>query len=422
MGKLSDIQIKAWMTKGEHFAGRSDGGNLYLRFREKKGSFKGDAVPRFVLRYRFAGSQRVVDLGSYGTISLADARKTAKEMMARVCLGHDVAGEKKQRKKDALAKIEADKSIITVGKLADDYFAAQVLGKVAHPNIVRAKIEKDIRPQIGKLPIGDVKPSHIDTMIQAIVGRGTPTVANKTLRLVKKIFDYAIKRDLVLSNPAIAFDQSDAGGKEMPRDRWLTQGELVILFEAMRKAQGWATQNGITVKLLLMLAVRREELIAAPTKEFDLEAGVWHLPGERTKTGASIDIPLPHQAVELLRDLVRMSEGSDWLLPARKMQSRQIPHIDLNTVGASLNKNVRPHMKDVPHFTIHDLRRTARTHIEALGFAPHIGERCLNHKLKGVAGVYNQHDYFGERKAAHQALADLLDQCECGRPKEAIKL
>ena len=188
MGKLSDIQIKAWMTKGEHFAGRSDGGNLYLRFREKKGKFKGDAVPRFVFRYRFAGSQRVVDLGSYGTISLSDARKTAKEMMARVCLGHDVAGEKKQRKKDALAKIEADKSIITVGKLADDYFAAQVLGKVAHPNIVRAKIEKDIRPQIGKLPIGDVKPSHIDTMIQAIVGRGTPTVVSPTAVMEPPMF------------------------------------------------------------------------------------------------------------------------------------------------------------------------------------------------------------------------------------------
>ena len=150
MGKLSDIQIKAWVARGEHFEGRSDGGNLYLRFRRKTETSPGDAVPRFVFRYRFVGKQRVVDLGSYGTISLADARKTAKEMLARVSLGHDVAGEKRQRKKDAVAKIEADKSIITMGKLADDYFAAQVMGKVAHPNIVRSKIEKDIRPQIGK--------------------------------------------------------------------------------------------------------------------------------------------------------------------------------------------------------------------------------------------------------------------------------
>lgn len=70
--------------------------------------------------------------------------------------------------------------------------------------------------------------------------------------------------------------------------------------------------------------------------------------------------------------------------------------------------------------TIHDLRRTARTHIEALGFTQHNGERSLNPELKGVAGVYNQLDYFGERKAAHQALADLPDQCEFGESK-AIK-
>jgi integrase len=118
--------------------------------------------------------------------------------------------------------------------------------------------------------------------------------------------------------------------------------------------------------------------------------------------------------VAILRELVRLGNGSAWLLPARKMQERMIPHIDLNTVGAALAKNIRPLMPDSANFTVHDFRRTARTHLAALGVLPHIGERCLNHKVKGVEGIYNRHDFFDERKEALQKWADLLDQLERG--------
>jgi integrase len=251
-------------------------------------------------------------------------------------------------------------------------------------------------------------------MLQTIVKRGAPTMANDVLRWVKRMFDYAIKRQMVTFNPATAFSLIDAGGKEASRERWLTRPELVKLFEAMRTAKGWNIENTYAVKLLLLLAVRREELIAAPLAEFDLDGAVWHLPAGRTKTGKAIDIPLPRQAVAILRELERLGGGSSWLLPARKMQSRMIPHIDLNTVGASLAKNIRPTLKDVAPFTVHDFRRTARTHLAALGVAPHVGERCLNHAVKGVEGVYMRHDFYEERKEALQKWADLLDQLERG--------
>lgn len=414
MGNLTDLQIRDWIKRGERFEQKGDGDGLYLRFRPKTASQKGDAVPCWLFRYRFDGKQRIINLGSYRALSLADARRTAKELRARVALGFDVAGEKKERKREAVAKIEAEKLAMTMGQLADEYFAAQILGRWKHPNIVRARIENDIKPNIGRLPIGDVKPQHIDAMLKVIVKRGAPTMANDVLRWVKRMFDYAIKRQMCQFNPAAPFDLADAGGKEESRDRWLTRPELIALFEAMRNATGFAFQNGLVVKLLLMLAVRKGELIAARVEEFDLDAGEWHLPAERTKTGAAIDIPLPRQAVVLVRDLVRLGDGSEWLLPARKMQERMVPHIDLNTVGANLNKCVRPLMPGVQPFTLHDFRRTARTHLEALGVTPHIAERCLNHKVKGVEGIYNRHDYWPERKAALQKWADLLEQCERG--------
>ena len=105
MGKLTDIQIRAWIKNGERFEGRADGDGLYLRFRE------GDASASWRYRYRFDGKQRVMNLGGYGTVSLAKARETAKSLAAKVALGHDVAGEKQDRKREAVAKIEAEMQV-----------------------------------------------------------------------------------------------------------------------------------------------------------------------------------------------------------------------------------------------------------------------------------------------------------------------
>lgn len=410
MGNLTDLQIRDWIKRGEHFEQRGDGDGLSLCFPERF------AVPVWKFRYRLAGKQRILNLGSYKILSLADARRTAKEMRARVALGYDPAGEKQERKREAVRKIEEERLRMTMGQLADEYFAAQIVGRWKYPNIVRARIEKDIKPNIGHLPIGDVKPQHIDAMLKEIVKRGAPTMANDVLRWVKRMFDYGTKRQMCQFNPAEPFNLSDAGGKEDSRERWLTRQELAALFVAMREARGWNMLNTHAVNLLLLLACRREELIAAPVAEFDLAHAVWHLPAERTKTGKAIDIPLPRQAVEILRELVRAGDGSAWLFPARKMQERMIPHIDLNTVGAALNKNVRPVMKNqgIPDFTVHDFRRTARTHLSALGVSPYVAERCLNHAVKGVEGIYNRHDFFEERKEALQKWADLLELCEHG--------
>jgi integrase len=408
MSKLSDIQIRNWIKNGERFDGKSDGDGLYLSYR------KDFAVPLWRFRYRFAGKPRIMNLGSYGQLSLADARKLAKELRARVSLGHDVAAEKQERKATAAAKIEAEKLAFTVAQLADEYFEARILGRWKHPNIVRSRIERDIKPQIGKLAVEDVKPAHIDELLKSIVKRKAPTVANDVLRWTKRMFDYAVKRHIVQYNPASAFDLSDAGGKESARERALSREELVNLFAVMRYAKGFTRENFLTVKLLLLLAVRKSELTGARQSEFDLDAALWSLPAERTKTGAAITIPLPRPAVEALHELHRLADGSAWLLPARKAQDRMLPHIHENTLNVALAK-VKPHMGDIDPFCIHDFRRTARTHLAALGVESHIAERCLNHKLKGVEGIYNRHDYLDERRKALDIWAGFLEACEAGR-------
>lgn len=410
MGKLTDIQIRAWIRSGERFEGRSDGDGLYLSFPASA------SAPVWKFRYRFAGKQRIMNMGSFASLSLAKARETARELSAKVALGHDVAGEKQERKREAIEKIEAEKAAWTVNQLCDQFYERVIVPKWKHADIVRRRIENDIKPKLGKMKAEDVKPRDIDDMLQAIVKRGAPTVANDVLRWTKRIFNFAIKRHIVENNPASAFDPSDAGGKEESRERWLTSKEIIQLFAAMRDMLGsFSIENLYAIRLLLLLAVRKEELVAAPWAEFDLDKAIWHLPEERTKTSAAIDIPLPAMAVETLKELHRLANGSKYVFPARKMQHRMIPHIDLNTLNAALAKHIRPKLKDVENFTIHDFRRTARTHLAALGVDPFVAERCLNHKIKGVEGIYNRHDYFDERKDALCKWAKMLSALEAGK-------
>ncbi|GAB6048464.1 tyrosine-type recombinase/integrase [Methyloparacoccus murrellii] len=397
---MTDRAIQSWIRKGERFEGRADGGGLYLSYRE---NFK---TPVWRFRYRLAGKARVMVLGSYADLPLAEARRLAKSLRAKVALGHDPALEKQDRIREVVARHSA----LTVNQLADDFYNLRVKDRLKRPDLIRNLLERDIRPCLGNLRLDEVKPRHIDRMLRAIAGRGAPTTANDVLSLTKRLFAFAVVRQMIESNPAIAFEVSDAGGKEKPRDRALSRPEIVKFLDAL---QTTTEQNRLTFKLLLMLGVRKQELAAARVREFDLEAGVWRLPVDRSKTAAAIEIPLPGPAVEMIRELIRLGCSSHYLLPARKSQHRMLPHISESTLNVALT-DIRAHLPDVPHFTVHDLRRTCRTQLAALGIAPHVAERCLNHKLKGMEGVYDAHDYFEERRDALNQWAALLGALERG--------
>lgn len=405
---MTDKAIQAWVKKGERFEGRADGGGLYLSYRE---NFK---TPVWRFRYRLAGKARVMVLGSYADLPLAAARKLVKELRAKVALGHDPALEKQERIQAAIARQEA----LTVGRLADDYYSLMVKNRLKRPDLIRNLLERDIRPRLGSLRLDEVKPRHIDGMLRAIVDRGAPTTANDVLSLTKRMFSFAVVRHLIGSNPASAFGMADAGGKEKPRTRALSRPEIATFFQAL---QTTTQQNRLTFKLLLMLGVRKQELTAARVREFDLDAGVWRLPVDRSKTAAAIEIPLPDPAVAAIRELIRLGCSSHYLLPARKSQHRMLPHVSESTLNAALT-DVRAAMPGVPHFTVHDLRRTCRTQLAALGVPPHVAERCLNHKIRGMEGVYDAHDYLEERREALNRLAALLVALERGEDWNVVPM
>lgn len=405
MPKLTDIQIRSWIKSGERFEGRADGNGLYLRYR------KVDKSPNWRYRYRYAGKARAMLIGSYADLSLAKARDIAKELSARVALGYDVAGEKQERKLEALAKIEAEKNALSVAELAAEYYARQIENTYKHPELFRSSLQKNIVALIGKMKVEDVRPRHVDVVLQDVIKRGSPTVANDVLRMLKRLFDYAVVRGIIEVNPAISFSAKDAGGKEQGRKRALSREELMMFFRALRNGRGISRENELAFKIILALGVRKMELCAAEWSEFDLANEVWHLPGSRAKNGDDIDIPLPQPVIEWIKEIRLFAGDSSWLIPARRAQTAShISRATLNMVMPSVMKE----MSGVEPFSIHDLRRTMRTQMAGLGIDPLIAERCLNHKIPGIEGIYNRHQYFNERKAALAQWADLLVVLENG--------
>jgi integrase len=382
-----------------------DGGGLYLRKQKAHSSVS------WTLRYQFAGSDRWMKLGSYPDMSLADARKVARA--ARVKLDHDRDPLSERR-----AEREAYRRRGTFRQLAEDWFSVEVASRLKHPEVPRRYLDRHLLPKLGTLRAGEVTTGDILALVDPLRA-DSPAAANDVIRFARRIFDFGVRRRLVQHNPAGGLSpRLDGGGTERSRTRALSRDELERLFRSMRTTPGFSGTNALAVKLLLALCVRKGELIAARWEEFDLhgenpELGpVWQLPATRTKTGTGLNIPLSVQVVEWLRALEILAAGSEYVFPQRRRDARsRYGHVGRDTLNAAL-KSLN---HGLDHFTVHDMRRTARTHLAALGVRSEIAERCLGHKLRGVEGTYNTHDYYTERRDVLTTWAGLLCEFEHGR-------
>ncbi|MCL2876313.1 MAG: tyrosine-type recombinase/integrase [Betaproteobacteria bacterium] len=369
---VTDKTLRAWLRAAPIDRGIGDG----LTFLATViGAASGKAS--WILRYRFQGKQRDEALGRYPDISLKEARELARKHRGRIQQGIDIAAERRA----------AARQQDTVATLAQAWYERHIASTYKHPEVVLRVIRRHIDPVIGMLNIEDVRPMHIDNVLTRIVEADAPTIANDALRYLFRMFHFALKRKWIETNPVSGFELSDAGGTEAPRQRWLNQAEL----GAFAKAMNFGRENELAVWLLLALCVRKMELLAAKWSEFDLEKGVWSLHPSRTKKNHPIDIPLAPQVLRWLEEVKVFSCGSEYLFPARRRvrvrqgtpRRNRFDHVCPDTLNVALR---RLPLADIEHFTVHDMRRTARTHMAALGVDRFVAERALNHKVRDVEG------------------------------------
>jgi integrase len=408
---MNDAQINAKL-KAAKPGKYSIGDGLYFRVTAEGSGF-------FVVRYTINNRRREISLGKYGKLadglSLSNAKIEAAKIRAQVRDDIDPIAEKNR---SALNKHK------TVDDVADDWLKT-CKDRLENPQIPKRVYTKDIKPSIGDIAVKRINSGDIVDLVRAIKSSGRPTISNDALSYCKQIFNHAMKLGLIPYNPAMSLTMKDAGGIEKSRDRILSLEELKIVFRVMRENHDQFTRdNYIAFILLLCLGVRKGELIAAKWEEFDFEEQVWNLSADRTKTNAGIRIPIPESLNPLFEELKVRSCGSEYLFPSRRASKRRgyISDDTLNHALAKLfgdkgykKKEKLPNIlgkAGIEHFVIHDLRRTFRSLLAQQGVPPHIAERCLNHKLKGVEGVYDRYDYFEERKRSitnfTEAILDIL--------------
>jgi integrase len=390
MLKLNAKQLSALAKKGEPCR-TPLGESLYFRVNKSGGT-------SFEVRYTIFGKRRFITLENpFPQLSLAEARIKAAEIKLQTRNGKDPLEQR---------KLEEEKPFNQFRDLAEDWLAEREK-RIKTAYIYRRVYQKNIDPILGSLSPESIRPIDVRTVIQKIANSGRPAVANDALNYLKHIFRHGIKLGELQTNPADAFRYDDAGGIEKARTRALSEKDIKELFLVLNKQKDQVTRdNYLAIALLICLACRKMELLAAQWTEFKLDERIWSIPAERTKTGTTINIPLASQVVEWLHELKVRSAGSAYVFPSRRRSKRE--YVSPDTLNAAVSKLFSEEKLVITHFTVHDLRRSARTLLASLKVPPHVSERCLNHKLKGVEGVYDQYDYFDERKDALSQLANLV--------------
>ncbi len=396
INNLTDRKIKSLVKAGKATA-VSDGGGLTL-------SISASGYAAWVLRYRFGGKPCEVTIGPLDHIGLAAARDERTRLRQLLDSGINPA---RQKAADKAAQAAPSDTADTFAELAQLWFDKTQAPRLQNPEVVERVIRKYLNPALGKMHLTDITPAHIISCLEQITAAGAPTVANDARRHLQKIFGYAVIRGDLAVNPAAQITQDIAGNNEQARDRALTLGEVRKLLKAIEREREWfGRDNEIEIYLLLLTGVRKSELQQARWSEIDFAGSTWTIPKDRTKTRRrDFVIPLPTLAIELLRELEIRACGSEWVLPARRRGKRRLGHVSPDT----LNRQIIALEHGLPHFTIHDLRRTFRSRLSEIGTDFVVAERALNHKLPGMGEIYDQHDFIDQRRAALQRWSDVLE-------------
>jgi integrase len=357
---------------------------------------------RYVVQYRVNGQQRRESLGDIRKILLEAARKIARQRFSQAELGVDRTAEKAKVRANAKAKS------LTFEVVARRYLAAK-RGTIRDATYVQAEhhLLKLWKP-FSRRPIATITRADIASRLHAIVAeaatdprarrikevhRGKTTAARARGNL-STLFAWAMREGLVEANPTIA--TNDPGAGIPSRDRALTDGELSVIWRACAD-----DDFGRIIKLLILTGCRRDEVGGLRWSELDLGTGVITIPGERTKNHRTLSLILPPLAMEILR-AAPLRAGRDFVFGNRggSFSSWSYSMMALNTRVAAAQG------KPLPHWTMHDLRRTMRTGLGRLGVQPHIAERVVNHVQGGVEAIYDKYQYQSEMKAALALWAD----------------
>ena len=370
----------------------------------------------FIYMFWLNGKARRMTLGVYGQganqLTLAAARVKHAEAKKAVSEGRDPAA-------DTVAERRAIREAETVGDLIDLY-----LEKWARPRKRSAAederiLEREVRPAWGTRKARDVRRRDIIDLLDAIVDRGAPIQANRTLACIRRAFNWAVERDYLDATPCVRIK---APAPENRRDRTLSDSEVSTFWRGLDNARMTETVR-LALKLQLVTAQRKGEVISAEWSEINRDDGLWTIPANKAKNGVQHVVPLSPLALELLDAIEANVTPPDDTepTPAHLFPSpRGGRPVTPEAVNHALRNN--RDVIDIENMVPHDLRRTAATQMAALGVDRTVLSRVLNHVDRSVTGRYDTHAYIPEKRAALELWARKLEAIVAGAPPAGDKV
>jgi integrase len=380
---LTDIAVRN-MKPGTERREVPDGGQANLYIIVQPSGRRGYAV-----RYRFAGKPQKLTLPR--GLSLADARVQAAAAMAQVAKGIDPAREKKDEKDRAAIAAEN-----TLRAVAENYMKLEAY-KLRSRKARQSILDRQILPRLGSKPIAEIERDDVVRVLDKVAIESGPRAADMGLAVLRRLFNWHETRTSKFRTPLVR-RMARLKPTERARKRVLSDDEVRRIWAACGDVR--LGLFGPCVKFLLLTAARRNE--AAHMERRELEGVVWTLPAARSKTAAEVVRPLSPAAMAILAEVPHVV-GSRFVFSTDGTKPLRLD---------SKRKDLLDKISGTTGWTLHDLRRTARTLLGKARVPFDIGEQCLGHKLTGglVRATYDQHDYLAERAEAFAALAREIER------------
>lgn len=410
----------------------------------------------FEWRYKFDGRVRQLRVGTWPKLTLGDIRRIrndfrqqvqgkasadpskaktaidpieAKEA-ARVAAAAAREAEKLKAKADAAEAIQVQQlrlseqaslnSRMTVRDLFERWYKLALRDRVDNGAESRRSFEADVFPPIGAMATEDVRKTHIQNILDTMRERATdekPMVRARKAVLgdLRQMFHWALERDYLDSDPTAVISKAKLG-KNVERDRYLTEAELICLFVKLPQS-GLADTSRLALMIQLSTAARIGEVLSARWTHVDMERRTWFLPD--TKNNRDHTVHLSEFATNQFQELKKLTGITPWLFPSAslgepvclKTVTKQVA--DRQRLGnrpmSGRTKQVDALMLPGGKWTPHDLRRTAATTMAMLGVMDNVVDKCLNHvEANKVRRTYNRFAYEELMRDGWQLLGERL--------------
>jgi integrase len=394
----------------------NDGGGLYVRVRPT--SDGGGIFFRF--RYRFEGKQHWLNLKASDLVEARKDRDTFTQMLKdgidpnlEAKLQKERARQQQLDEQEALAKREAR---ITVRALFVRWLDTELTHRKDAKEVSRM-FEKDVLPFLGILFVEDVRKNHITQVTDALLKRGVKRMAKMILALMRQMFRFAVDRGIIEFDPTASIRKAKIGGKDIERDRVLSELEIRALARQLPDAK-FLKSTECAIWIALSTLCRIGELSKAKFSDVDFGLKTWTIPATNSKNGKAHTIYLSDFALARFKQLKQIAQSETWIFPNRENSSHvcdksitvQITGRQTKTILSNRTKNYQALVLGGGKWTPHDLRRTGATIMGNLKIAPDVIEKCLNHTEENkVKRIYQRQELKTEQAEAWRVLGERLN-------------